>query len=47
MAKIEEVLVFFASSQQINNNNENTQNEQIPKNARTGTCLQAAFFAHS
>ena len=32
MAKIEKVLVFFSSSQQINYNDKNTQNEQTTKN---------------
>lgn len=47
MTKIEEVLAFFLPSKQIDGNDKNTQNEQITKNARTETCLPAAFFAYS
>lgn len=47
MTKIEEVLAFFSSSEQHINNDKNAQNEQITKNARTGTCLPVAVFAYS
>ena len=44
MAKIEKVLVFFSSSQQINYNDKNTQNEQTTKNELVWKSITADVY---